>query len=256
MNAEKVLKTTVGVTVALSGVAAVATPLVGTAVAQEPAAAEAVAKGAAATDLVKVANVQGQFAYDQGKTTAAKDIATKFNRAVATLCNAKTDFVADNPLQWRIAVSGDVERAYVSALDEVVEDEAVSQTMTCSCGGNPQGGRAIFNGDVKGIPVERLIERAVPASGANTVTFISTDGKSVALPAAYVVGRHALLAYDINGEDLSASVGGNNQLWLAGAPAGLFLRDIVEIQVTAEDVPPAVPAFDEAPNVGITGIVQ
>lgn len=256
MSADKVLKTTVGAAVALSGIAAVAAPLAPAVAAQDPVVEQERVQGAAESGMVKVANVQGEFAYDQTRVTSVKDIASKFNKVVATLCNAKTDFVADNPLKWRIAVSGDVENSYVSALDEVVSDKAVSQTMTCSCGGNPQGGRAIFNGDVKGVPVDKLIARAMPEQGANTVTFVSTDGKSVSLPAAYVLGRHAQLVYDINGEDLSASVGGNNQLWMAGAPAGLFLRDIIEIQVTVQDAPPEVPTFSEGPNVGITGVAQ
>ena len=64
-----------------------------------------------------------------------------------------------------------------------------------------------------------------------------------------------MISYEINGEDLSASVGGNNQLCLAGAPANYFVRDIAEIRITAEDVVPANPGEDmeypNSPNVGL-----
>lgn len=32
--------------------------------------------------------------------------------------------------------------------------------MTCTCGGNPAGGRAIVTANVKGIPIESILERA------------------------------------------------------------------------------------------------
>ncbi len=52
------------------------------------------------------------------------------------------------------------------------------------------------------------------------------------------------------------SVGGNNQLWLAGTPANCFVRDIVEVRVTEEAEVPPEPGtgveYPNSPNVGIT----
>ncbi len=78
------------------------------------------------------------------------------------------------------------------------------------------------------------------------------------MPLSYVVAHHAVISYEVNGEDLSASVGGNNQLWLTGTSANYFVRDIVEVRVTAEDVVPAEPGdgmdYPNSPNVGIVGV--
>ena len=75
------------------------------------------------------------------------------------------------------------------------------------------------------------------------------------MPLGYVVGRHGVISYEINDEDLSASVGGNNQLWMTRTPANYFIRDIVEIRITSEANPPANPGeemdFPNSPNVGI-----
>ena len=61
----------------------------------------------------------------------------------------------------------------------------------------------------------------------------------------------------VNGEDLSASVGGNNQLWMTSTPASYFVRDVVEVLITAEEEAPATPGagfdYPNSPNVGITG---
>ena len=89
----------------------------------------------------------------------------------------------------------------------------------------------------------------------NTVTFVSSDGTELAMPISYVVGRHGVLSYEINDEDLSASVGGNNQLWMTRTPANYFVRDVVEVRVTREEEPPANPGEDmtypNSPNVGV-----
>ncbi|MEG0324805.1 MAG: molybdopterin-dependent oxidoreductase, partial [Raoultibacter sp.] len=99
-----------------------------------------------------------------------------------------------------------------ATVDELAADSAVEQVMTCSCGGNPSDGAAIITAEVKGIPISALLNRAGTLEGVNTIIFIASDGTEVALPLGYVVGRHAVISYQINDEDLSASVGGNNQL--------------------------------------------
>lgn len=208
-----------------------------------------------ASPLVKADASQGVFAYDQTTITPNAQIVTTFRGATKTLCNATDDFVQVNPLEWQLAVTGDVANEFVAPVDELANESAVKQTMTCTCGGNPADGRAIITAEVKGIPVTYLLDRAGVQAGVNTVTFVASDGTQIAMPLAYVVAHHAVISYEVNGEDLSASVGGNNQLWLTGTSANYFVRDIVEVRVTAEDTVPAEPGegmdYPNSPNVGI-----
>lgn len=210
-----------------------------------------------ASGIVKADAVDGVFSYDQSNVTPNSTIASMFRRAVASLCNATDDFIVSNPLQWKLRVTGDVQEEFVATVDELAQEGSVQQLMTCSCGSNPADGAAIINAEVKGIPVTYLLERANTVEGANAITFISSDGTEQMLPLGYVVGHHAVISYQINGEDLSASVGGNNQLWLTRTPASYFVRDIVEVRISKEAETPAVPAQDfelpNSPNAGITG---
>ncbi len=209
-----------------------------------------------ATVVVTADALEGTFAWDQATNTPNATIASTFRGATAALCGATTDFAEVNPLEWQISVTGDVDNAFTATVDEMAAEESVNQNMTCTCGGNPADGKAIVNADVKGIPVTYLIERANPADGANTVTFVCSDGTEQAFPLGYVIGRHAVISYEVNGEDLSASVGGNNQLWMTATPANYFVRDVVEVRITKEDVPPANPGegaeHPNSPNVGMT----
>ncbi|MEG0323979.1 MAG: molybdopterin-dependent oxidoreductase [Raoultibacter sp.] len=199
-----------------------------------------------------------QVSWDQTTLTPNAIIRDVFRTATNALCNATTDFAMDNPLQWRLTISGDVNHAFTATIDELAQEQSVQQTMTCSCGGNPSDGKAIITAAVKGIPANYLVGKAGAQSDVNTMTFVCSDGTEVAMPLAYVIGRHGVISYEINDEDLSASVGGNNQLWLAGTSANYFVRDIVEIRITHEDVVPANPGegkeYPNSPNVGILGV--
>lgn len=222
-----------------------------------PAAAVEAVESASFSPVVKADAAQGTFSWTQDAVTPNAVIASTFRSAVATLCNSTVGLTQTNPLEWKISVGGDVENAFTATVDELAAADSVNQTMTCSCGSNPADGRAIVSADVKGIPVTYLIEQARPASGANTVTFVCSDGTEQAFPLGYVIGRHAVISYEVNDEDLSASVGGNNQLWMTSTPASYFVRDVVEVLITAEEEAPATPGagfdYPNSPNVGITG---
>ena len=211
--------------------------------------------GERASVYVQADAAEGTFEWNQTTITPNEVIRKVFRNAVHALCGTTIDFAEDNPLQWKLTVSGDVDKAFTASVDELAQEQAVRKVMTCSCGGNPSDGKAIITADVKGIPLTHLIGRAAAHSDVNTVTFISADGTEVAMPLAYVRGHHGVISYEINGEDLSASVGGNNQLWLAGTPANFFVRDIVEIRVTKEEVIPENPGEEKehpnSPNVGL-----
>ena len=51
-------------------------------------------------------------------------------------------------------------------------------------------------------------------------------------------------------------MGGSNQLWMTRTPANYFVRDVVEIVVSAEDEAPAGPGeADEHPNSPNAGVL-
>lgn len=98
--------------------------------------------------------------------------------------------------------------------------------------------------------IKTFFQRVSQAICGATVPLVADN------PLGYVVGRHAVLSYEINDEDLSASVGGSNQLWMTKTPANYFVRDVVEIVVSTEDVAPATPgAADEHPNSPNAGVL-
>lgn len=79
----------------------------------------------------------------------------------------------------------------------------------------------------------------------NTVTFTAADGKKTAFPLDELLERGAVVASKVNGEDIAASMGAFNQLWVPGLPAKYYVRDIVGIEFAQQENPPRIEPFDD-----------
>ena len=143
---------------------------------------------------------------------------------------------------------GDVENAYTATLGQLAAEDEQTTIMGCACAGNTAGGAAVINAEVTGVPMATIIERAQPKAGVNTVTLVSEDGYRMSLPLDYVMARRALVVSEINGEGLTSSVGGTNQLWIDAAAAKYFTRNVVAIELTAQEVAPDTPGTEDAPD--------
>lgn len=211
------------------------------------------AKGSATvhSGLVKTAAI-GTFSFDQTYVSPTADVA-RLQGVAQVACGGANASSQVRSADWQLTVSGDVDNAFCATIGELVEDESTPQLMTCSCGGNPAGGRAIVNAEVGGVSIESLLVASQAQKGVNTVTFIADDGTQVSVPLSYAIGRHAVLGCEVNGEDIANSVGSANQLWMAKTPANYFLKNVVEVVFTVEDEVPVAPvaANPASPNVGV-----
>ena len=218
-----------------------------------------------------LASVEGTFSFTQGQVTPTAQIARTLGGADKVLCGASTEALSSNQqvvsdaVDWQITVDGDgVQSSLTATIGDLAQTGTQSTVMGCSCAGNPADGRATANAAVTGVSVYQLLETAGGVTNeANAITFVSSDGYEVTLPLTYVLQRASMIVYQLNGEPLSASVGGTNQLWLGSTSARYFASDVVEVRVTCEDEVPAIPGSpasgdhaSNVPNVGVTAGVS
>ena len=112
--------------------------------------------------------------------------------------------------------------------------------MACSCAtGSPFGQAAVM-----GVPLSAVVEMADLEDGVNTITAYGADGFGQPLPLRYALEKNALLAYQVNGQELEATTGSSLQLWMPETVARYFTRDIVNIELTQEDAEPDVQQVD------------
>lgn len=226
---------------------------------------------AMSSQRVALASVEGTFSFTQGQVTPTAQIARTLGGADKVLCGASTEALPSNQqvvsdaADWQITVDGDgVQSSLTATIGDLAQTGTQSTVMGCSCAGNPADGRATANAAVTGVSVYQLLETAGGVTNeANAITFVSSDGYEVTLPLSYVLQRASMIVYQLNGEPLSASVGGTNQLWLGSTSARYFASDVVEVRVTCEDETPAIPGSpasgdhaSSVPNVGVTAGVS
>ena len=192
---------------------------------------------------------EGTFEYTQQNLTPNSVIRDVFMRHIQVLCGASDGLDIVNADEWQITVSGDVNHPYMSTIGELKEDCEQTVVMGCTCASNTADGRASVTAKVTGVDLATLIMFAQPVDGANAVTLYSEDGYKMVLPLSFVLDRDAVISYTVNDEPLSESVGGTNQLWINGAAAKFFTRNITDIVITAEEIEPAMPG-EEVPNDG------
>jgi len=200
----------------------------------------------------KIANVQGEFAFDQNVNSPSDEIFNLFGTAATYMC-AKPGFAFDevDREEYYVNIGGKVKKYYTISMSEIEKRRASERNMVCSCATSGTVAQAA----VKGVSVADILELAELEEGVNTITFKDDQGYGLPLPLSYVLERDALLVYQINGQDLPASQGAPLQVWMPGTVAKYFTRRVAEIELSREEELPEVQGLDEAHRAKV-GIVN
>lgn len=189
----------------------------------------------------KVSNVEGTFTYNQDVISPSNEVFNLYGTALTGVC-AKPAFALEEGLEgvgeYYINVSGSLKHAQSITLADLEEKEE-TRVMACSCA----AGSAVVNAQVTGVPLSAVLELAELEAGANTVTVRGADGYGIPMPLTYALEKNAMLVYRVNGEALPD--GQTYQLWMPGTVAKYFTRNVVDIEVTAEEETPEVIAAGE-----------
>jgi DMSO/TMAO reductase YedYZ molybdopterin-dependent catalytic subunit len=140
---------------------------------------------------------------------------------------------ADDASPWTVSISGLVERQKTWTLNELRSMSQVEQTFDLHCvtrwskPGVP----------LRGVPLEYLLEPAVPTSEAAFVSFIarSERGHSTSLSLADARSLGVLLALDYDGKPLPVEHGGPVRVIVPGRYLYKSLKWLARIDVLAED---------------------
>ena len=193
-------------------------------------------------DFTHVADVQGEFAFNQEGVTPNDELFNVFGTALTSMCSKPSVEMLDNGegvANYYINVGGNIKKNFTVNVSEMKDSEETA-LMGCSCAtGKPFGQAAVV-----GVPLESIVGMADLEEGVNTVTAYGADGFGQALPLQYCLDRDALLVYEVNGEKLKSETGPSAQLWMPETVARYFTRNVVDIKLTAEEQVPDVQSVD------------
>lgn len=237
-KSRKILFGAAGAALLLTGCAQNAAPV------QDEAAAEMnygadTAEDTAEAVVTKVANVQGEFSFDQKTITPNDQIFNIFGTALTGIC-AKPAYAVEGTgtADYYINVSGRISKSYSVNLMEISGDKAATKTLLCACA----TGAATAMGNVTGIKVADVIQMANPDAAVNTIRVVGADGYGQEMPLSYVLEKEAMIVYKINGEDVPSGT----QFWCPETVAKYFTRDVIEIELLANEDVPTVDQRDDA----------
>ena len=192
---------------------------------------------------VRLANVEGAFAFNQEGTTPNDELFNVFGTALTSMCSKPAVELAESEggvANFYVNVGGNIKKNFTIDVRDLAEDANQETMMACSCAtGSPFGQAAVM-----GVPLSAVVEMADLEDGVNTITAYGADGFGQPLPLRYALEKNALLVYQVNGQELEAATGSSLQLWMPETVARYFTRDIVNIELTQEDAEPDVQQVD------------
>lgn len=182
-----------------------------------------------------VANVQGEFSYDQNVTTdEVFTLAQAYEWALKDWVGVEPDPENDGVYdQHTISIGGEVENPQTWTLRELIEiAPSVTDIGTYACEVNGFGGPMIESFEFTGIPVSWILEQGVPKEGTNAFKNEYWGG-----PWTFEFNEDfpSYLVYEINGEPLSYSEGYPVFLYCMDGFAGGAIKNVKQINVVTTE---------------------
>ena len=138
--------------------------------------------------------------------------------------------------QWTIKVTGDVDNPYEMTLDEMVQTFGTeTHVMKSHCTVNGPGEAMIYQAEVTGIPLAKIIEYAQPHEDANMLYPIGDDNYCYNIYTQTALDLNGLIITEMYGEPMPADQGYPCAFWCYQMSAGNFVKRIVELQVVHSD---------------------
>ncbi|WMJ77097.1 MULTISPECIES: molybdopterin-dependent oxidoreductase [unclassified Sedimentibacter] len=193
--------------------------------------------------IVPIANVSGDFSYVQDKTVTQEETFNfnwmyydeDYKRNAADLADIPLDPKVFN--EWKIKVTGHVENEFeISLPDLIAEAPSETTTMLMHCTINPMGGPLLSNCEITGVPVSYLLEKAGVKEGATVLNPIANDGFSIPTSMEHLLNHNAYIVYEIDGKPLAQVLGYPVQIWIGGAAASSFVKQVVELNIVDDPI--------------------
>lgn len=121
-----------------------------------------------------------------------------------------------NGQDWRLAVTGMVEKPYTLTYAQLRALPQVTQYHTLECISNEVGGDLMSNGYFTGVSLADALNAAGIQQGASTMIFKAADGYSDSLHLAQALDERSLIVYLLDGQPLPTAHGFPARLLIPG----------------------------------------
>ncbi len=163
---------------------------------------------------------------------------------------------------WTIKVHGDMDNPFEMTLGEMVEKFGTeTHVMKAHCVVNGPGEAMIYQAEVTGIPLSKILEYAQVHDDANMLYPIGDDGYCYNVYTQTALDENALIVTEMNGQPMPADQGYPCSFWCYEMSCGNFTKRVIELKVVkSEDsswdfygdfVDPTTGEPFDKPNIGV-----
>jgi DMSO/TMAO reductase YedYZ molybdopterin-dependent catalytic subunit len=137
---------------------------------------------------------------------------------------------------WELKVNGMVDRPLRLSFDDLLGRRVEEHDITLTCVSNTVGGELIGTARWMGVRLDDLLAEAGIDPAADQIVGRSVDGYTCGFPVAALDGRHALVAFGMNGEPLPLEHGFPARLIVPGIYGyASATKWLTEIELTTFD---------------------
>ena len=183
---------------------------------------------------VAAENINSSFEWNQTEITPHEKMffkSTKNNPATWTY--NEDEIPADIRDTWTVKFTGAVKEEKEYTINELIEKFGTEKrVMKAHCTVNGPGQGMIYQAEVEGIPVSKILED-VELDGAVIVNPTAADGYCYPISVDVMNKEEALLVIGMNGDPIYADQGAPISFWLNELSAGNFIKQTTELNFAA-----------------------
>lgn len=139
------------------------------------------------------------------------------------------------PNEWRLSISGLVDRPLTLAYEQLLAEPAASQIVTLECVGNTVAGELMSTAEWEGVPLTTLLEKSGVRPRAYDVVFRAADGYSDSIRLDRALAGDILLAHRMNGVPLPLGHGFPARMIVPGHYGMKSVQWLTDIEVVDRD---------------------
>lgn len=190
--------------------------------------------------------VASEFSWDQDYTLSADQLfnknffsdSTGVARKLAAHLDSDPDPAVDGIYDtWEIEVVGDVEKPFTMSISEMIETFGLeTDTMTIHCDAGPVGTNLIGNFEITGINLKKVMQHAQASADITILNAYAPNGHMYSSETSLIDEYDAYLVLEVGGEPLSYQGGYPVQLWIGGASAWCYEKQVTTLEFVAVDL--------------------
>lgn len=137
---------------------------------------------------------------------------------------------------YKVSFEGDLENPCELSINEMIEMFGTETKVLCGqCSINGTGSSLVYQREVTGIPMEKIMEYIGVRDSANMCYMVALDGYPCSITTRSILRSNGLLAFEMEGEELTSDQGYPIAFWCEDQTCGVFVRTLTTMTFYAED---------------------